>query len=119
MVEGIGASVLREPLATARSGTGTTHSLDRLMVAALFGRKGHAARAIRPTSGLELHGAGTAGDDPSNRATTHWRFDQIARITAGDDAPTGDRERIELRLGISLDGRFANRLTGYALGAIT
>src|SRR5262249_19663381 len=68
---------------------------------------------IRPTSGLELHGAGTAGDEPSNRATTHWRLGQIARITASDDAPAGDRERIELRLG-SRRG-FTNQLGGYAL----
>src|SRR5262249_23292940 len=96
-VERIGASALRDPFATARSGTRTAHSLDRRTVAAILGWKGHAGRTIRPALRLELHRAGTALDEPATGTATHPRLDEVTRIAACGDAPASERKRIEIR----------------------
>jgi hypothetical protein len=57
------------------------------------------------------------GDEPANRPATHWYRDQIARITASDDAPARCLECIKVA---ALDfGNTADRLASGSFGAIT
>jgi hypothetical protein len=90
------------------------------VIAALFRWQLHARRTIRPSLTFKFGTTRSAGDEPSDRASAHRRFDEIPWVATGDDAPARYLERVEvLVLDLGRRHRGASCLPGSPIGAVT